>query len=190
MKRVNYTRFLYFFSLIGIIALPSVQAATIANPSDIQMRYLFPALIAFTIAIPVWVWFIPKQLSNLQVAFEIDDDLYEVHRITNGLPDARNLLRDRSVSIGVGLYMMGMTGVLLLITELLFNAEVYYGPNLFLIGVLIAIPVIISPWETLNAQLIGKRKKSAIKSRLFRRGFRRVLTLALLTCSNLTFYFF
>lgn len=185
MKRVNYTRFLYFFSLIGIIALPSVQAATIANPSDIQMRYLFPALIAFTIAIPVWVWFIPKQLSNLQVAFEIDDDLYEVHRITNGLPDARNLLRDRSVSIGVGLYMMGMTGVLLLITELLFNAEVYYGPNLFLIGVLIAIPVIISPWETLNAQLIGKRKKSAIKSRLFRRGFRRVLTLALLIAATI-----
>lgn len=185
MKRVNYTRFLYLFSLIGILALPSVQAATIANPSDIQMRYLFPALIAFTIAIPVWVWFIPKQLSNLQVAFEIDDDLYEVHRITNGLSDARNLLRDRSVSIGVGLYMMGMTGVLLLITELLFNAEVYYGPNLFLIGVLIAIPVIISPWETLNAQLIGKRKKSAIKSRLFRRGFRRVLTLSILVAATI-----
>ncbi|MDE0557851.1 MAG: tetratricopeptide repeat protein [Candidatus Poseidoniaceae archaeon] len=185
MKRVNYTRFLYLFSLIGIIALPSVQAATIANPSDIQMRYLFPALIAFTIAIPVWVWFIPKQLSNLQVAFETDDDLYEVHRITNGLPDARELLRDRSVSIGVGLYMMGMTGVLLLITELLFNAEVYYGPNLFLIGVLIAIPVIISPWETLNAQLIGKRKKSAIKSRILRRGFRRVLTLGVLIAATI-----
>jgi len=185
MKRVNHARFLYLFSLIGIIALPSVQAATIANPGDIQMRYLFPALIAFTIAIPVWVWFVPKQLSNLQVAFEIDDDLYEVHRITNGLSDARNLLRDRSVSIGVGLYMMGMTGVLLLITELLFNAEVYYGPNLFLIGVLIAIPVIISPWETLNAQLIGKRKKSAIKSRIFRRGFRRVLTLVLLIAATI-----
>jgi hypothetical protein len=184
MKRVNHARFLYFFSLIGIIVLPSVQAATIANPGDIQMRYLFPALIAFTIAIPVWVWFIPKQLSNLQVAFEIDDDLFEVHRITNGLSDARNLLRDRSVSIGVGLYMMGMTGILLLITELLFNAEVYYGPNIFLIGVLIAIPVIISPWETLNAQLIGKRKKSAIKSRIFRRGFRRVLTLVLLIAAT------
>jgi hypothetical protein len=80
---------------------------------------------------------------------------------------------------------MGMTGVLLLITELLFNAEVYYGPNLFLIGVLIAIPVIISPWETLNAQLIGKRKKSAIKSRIFRRGFRRVLTLVLLIAATI-----
>ena len=184
MKRVNHARFLYLFSLIGIIALPSVQAVTVANPSDIQMRYLFPALIAFTVAIPVWVWFIPKQLSNLQVAFEIDDDLYEVHRITNGLQDARNLLRDRSVSIGVGLYMMGMTGVLLLITELLFNAEVYYGPNLFLIGVLIAIPVIISPWETLNAQLIGKRKKSTIKSHIFRRGFRRILTLVVLIAAT------
>ena len=184
MKRVNHARFLFLFSLIGIIALPSVQAVTIAHPNDIQMRYLFPALIAFTIAIPVWIWFIPKQLSNLQVAFEIDDDLYEVHRITRSLSDARELLRSRSVSIGVGLYMMGMTGVLLLITELLFNAEVYYEPNLFLIGILIAIPVIISPWETLNAQLIGKRQKSTIKSQIFRRGFRRILTLVVLIAAT------
>ena len=121
MKRVNHARFLFLFSLIGIIALPSVQAVTIAHPNELQMRYLFPALIAFTIAIPVWIWFIPKQLSNLQVAFEIDDDLYEFHRITRSLSDARELLRSCSVSICVGLYMMGITGALLLITALLFN---------------------------------------------------------------------
>jgi hypothetical protein len=184
MKRVNHARFLYLFSLIGIIALPSVQAVTITNPSEIEMRYILPALIAFIIAIPVWVWFIPKQLSNLQVAFEIDEDLYEVHRITRSLGEARSLLRNRSVSIGVGLYMMGMTGVLLLITELLFDADIYYGPNLFLIGILIAIPVIISPWETLNVQLIGKRKKSTIKSHILRRGFRRIVTLFFLIAAT------
>ncbi len=180
MKRGNQVRFFTLCSLLTIIALPSVQAVTIANPTDLQIRYIFPALIAFTIAIPVWTWFIPRQLSNLQVAFEIDDNLYEVHRITRGLQDARELLKERTVTLGVGLYMMGMTGVLLLITELLFNPEVFYEPNLFLIGVLIAIPVIVSPWETLNAQLVGKKKKSGIKSRIFRRGFRRILTLGFL----------
>ena len=33
----------------------------------------------------MWKFFIPIQLANLQVAFEIDDDLYEVHRVTRDL---------------------------------------------------------------------------------------------------------
>lgn len=184
MKRGNIPYFLSSLSLLAIIALPSVQAVTIAHPTDLQFRYLLPALVAFTIAIPVWVWFVPRQLANLQVAFEIDDGLYEVHRITRGLRDARELLRTNSVALGVGLYMMGMTGVLLLITELLFDSELFYEPNLFLIGILITIPVIFSPWETLNAQLVGKKGRSSIKNRFFRRGFRRVLTLVLLVAAT------
>ena len=80
----------------------------------------------------VWRWFIPNQLSNLQVAFEIDDDLYEVHRITRDREDARELLGEGSVGYGVGLYMMGMTGVLILIAEFIFDPYRFFKPNLYI----------------------------------------------------------
>ncbi len=185
MKGGSQYKLLCIFSLLSLVILPSVEASTVVSPTDFKFFHLFPVILAFTVAIPVWLWFIPRQLSNLQVAFEIDDDLYEVHRITRGLKDARELLRERTVTLSVGLYMMGMTGILLLITELLFDADKFYLPNLFLIAVLILIPVIVSPWETLNGQLVGKKKKSAIKSRIFRRGFRRILTLAVLVAATI-----
>ena len=136
-------------------------------------------MVAFAVAIPVWRWFIPNQLANLQVAFEIDDDLYEVHRITKNVDDARALLQEGGTAYGIGLYVMGMTGVLLLIAELVFNPDTYYLPNLFLIGVLVVIPVIISPWETLNVQLVGTRKGSS-KGKIYVKIVRRMTTLLIL----------
>ena len=44
--------------------------------------------------------------------------------------------------------MMGLTGVLILIAELLFNAQVFSQFNLYIIATLILIPVVISPWES------------------------------------------
>ena len=43
--------------------------------------------------------------------------------------------------------------MLILIAELLFNAEVFAQFNLYIIAGLILIPVVISPWESLNSQL-------------------------------------
>ena len=51
--------------------------------------------LALLVAAIMWKFFIPIQLANLQVAFEIDDDLYEVHRVTRDLDDARDLLKDQ-----------------------------------------------------------------------------------------------
>jgi hypothetical protein len=164
---------------LALLAVPQVSAAEVADVSDFKLEYFYPVLVAFAIAIPVWRWFIPNQLANLQVAFEIDDDLYEVHRITRDVDDARALLQEGGTAYGIGLYVMGMTGVLLLITELLFNPEVYYLPDLFLIGVLIIIPVFISPWETLNAQLVGTRKGSS-QSKIYVKLVRRMTTLLIL----------
>ena len=166
-------------TVLLIQLLPQAAAASVTDVSDFRLEYFYPAIVAFAIAIPVWRWFIPNQLANLQVAFEIDDDLYEVHRITRDVDDARALLQEGGTAFGVGLYVMGMTGVLLLITELLFNAEVYFLPNLFVIGVLILIPVFISPWETLNAQLVGTRKSSG-KTKGYVKFVRRLTTLLIL----------
>ena len=164
-----------FFSFLLIQPASAVQ---ISEFNESNFESFLPIIVAFAIAIPIWRWFIPTQLSNLQVAFEIDDDLYEVHKITGNLADARTLLS--SVLYGLGLYMMGMTGVLILIAELMFEAEIYFRPNLLIAGILILIPVLISPWETLNTQL-GMKSNNA-KSKAFVLGslLRRFTTLLLL----------
>ena len=138
-------RVLIFSSLFAFFFIQPVSANQIAEVTEFKFEYFLPILIAFAIALPVWKWFIPNQLSSLQVAFEIDDDLYEVHKITGSLADARTLLKQGSVGYGIGLYMMGMTGILILIAELLIKPEVYYQPDLIVAGILIAIPVLISP---------------------------------------------
>ena len=53
--------------------------------------------------------------------------------------------------------MMGMTGILLLIAELIFDASTYYL-QICLYWLLILIPVLVSPWETLNGQLVGRKQ--------------------------------
>tara|TARA_B100000683_G_scaffold116600_1_gene114672 strand:+ start:2514 stop:5417 length:2904 start_codon:yes stop_codon:yes gene_type:complete len=119
---------------------------------------------------------IPSQLSGLQVGFEIDDGLYEVHSLTKGRGGVKRLLQLPNVGFGIALYMMAMTGVLLLISELIFDAEVYYLPNLLLMGLLVLIPILISPWESLNGQLVGKRI-GVVKNKFFKLFFRRTGTL-------------
>ena len=173
-------------ALIGlaISLLPSASASTISTAADFEISFLYPVLVAFIVAMLLWKFFVPRQLSALQVAFEIDDDLYEVHRLTKGLDDAKELLQQGRVAFGVGLYMMGMMGVLVLIGELLFQADVYFDLNLWLIGLFILIPVLISPWETLNAQLIGKNKLR-VGRHTIRTGLRRIITLAVLVSSTI-----
>ena len=122
---------------LTLVALPTVSAATVSTTSDLTLNSLAPLLLALLIAYFVRRWFIPQQLKNLQVAFEIDEDLYEVHRITRTLRDSRRLLRAKRVGYGVLLYMMGLTGVLILIAELLFDAEVFAQFNLYIIAGLI-----------------------------------------------------
>ena len=142
--------------LISLGLLPQVSASTVAKPTEFDIAYLYPLLSALFVAGLLWKFFVPRQLSALQVAFEIDDNLYEVHRLTRTVDDAREILQQGRVAFGVGLYMMGMLGVLLLISELIFQPEVYFEPNLWIIGLFVLLPILISPWETMNAQLAGK----------------------------------
>ena len=146
-----------------------------AESNSFDISYLYPLVGALLIAGLMWKFFIPIQLANLQVAFEIDDDLYEVHRVTRDLDDARDLLSEGSVGYGLGLYMMGMTGVLILIGEFLFDPDFFYTPSLYIIGLLVGVPILISPWETMNAQL-SRNQRPSNNNAVFG-FFRRTLTL-------------
>ncbi|RJU84990.1 MAG: tetratricopeptide repeat protein [Candidatus Poseidoniales archaeon] len=171
-------------SILGLVTVSAILFAPMVSASDVSTNYdasfesFLPLLLALVVAYFVRRWFIPQQLKNLQVAFEIEDDLYEVHRITRTLRDSRRLLKAGRVGYGVLLYMMGLTGVLILIAELLFDAEVFSQLNLYIIATLILIPVLISPWESLNSQLASRRRD--VRSSLSADLIRRVFTLALL----------
>lgn len=166
-------------ALFAFLFIPTASAVSVTQTEGFSMGLLWPLLTSIFVAVLVRRWFIPQQLKSLQVAFEIDDDLYEVHRITRTLKDSRRLLKEGLVGYGVLLYMMGLTGVLLLIAELMFDPSNFYKVNLYVIGVLILVPVIISPWETLNGQLLGRRTRE-VKASKTNDFIRRVITMALL----------
>ena len=177
--------------VLGIIVfLPLVSAeTTVTGNTDFEASLLIPLFIAVVAAIVLRRWMVPQQLSSLQVGFEIDDDLYEIHRLTNDRDDAKELLSLPGIKFSLALYMMAMTAVLLLITELFFNPVVFYLPNVILIGVLFLIPVFISPWESLNIQLSGKKVQGISKSRL--KGlFLRLITLTILIGATLATIFY
>ena len=130
--------------ILSVVMLPLASAGTIENPANLSIEHAVPFLVALATALVLWKWMIPTQLSGLQVGFEIDDGLYEVHSLTKGRGGVKKLLKLPNVGFGIALYMMAMTGVLLLISELIFDAEVYYLPNLLLMGILVLIPILIS----------------------------------------------
>ena len=180
-----------WIAALGIILfLPLVSAeTTVTGNTDFEASLLVPLFIAVVAAIVLRRWMVPQQLSSLQVGFEIDDDLYEIHRLTNDRGDAKELLSLPGIKFSLALYMMAMTAVLLLITELFFNPVVFYLPNVILIGVLFIIPVFISPWESLNIQLSGKKVQGISKSRL--KGlFLRLITLIILIGATLATIFY
>lgn len=160
---------------LTVVLMPLASAASVENPANLSLEHAIPFLVAFATALILWKWMVPTQLSGLQVGFEIDEGLYEVHSLTKGRGGVRKLLGLPNVGFGIALYMMAMTGVLLLISELIFDPEVYYLPNLLLMGILVLIPILISPWESLNGQLVGKRIGVA-KNKFVKLFFRRAGT--------------
>ncbi|MBT4067054.1 MAG: tetratricopeptide repeat protein [Euryarchaeota archaeon] len=175
--------------LACVLFAPIVSAGTVENPSELSLNHLLPFLISFVTAMILWKWMIPKQLSGLQVGFEIDDGLYEVHSLSKGRGGVKRLLGLKNVGLGIALYMMAMTGVLLLIAELIFEPGIYYLPNLILMGLLVVIPIIMSPWESLNGQLVGRRIGVG-KKRVVRLFVRRVGTIIGLFAGATASYFF
>ena len=83
--RASFMRRVSILGLVSVTALlsaPMVSASDITTNYDASFESFLPLLLALVVAYFVRRWFIPQQLKNLQVAFEIEDDLYEVHRIS------------------------------------------------------------------------------------------------------------
>ena len=94
MQRFRLVTLLFALGLLCTLFFDTASAAGNSSES-FDISYLYPLGLALLVAALMWKFFIPIQLANLQVAFEIDDDLYEVHRVTRDLDDARDLLSGR-----------------------------------------------------------------------------------------------
>ena len=72
MRRINR---LLLLGLITLISLPTVSASSIVSTNDGTFFNYFPLILSLIAAIFIRIFFIPSQLSNLQVAFEVGDDV-------------------------------------------------------------------------------------------------------------------
>ena len=156
--------------LLNLIGTSSAEGASVTHRFDAGL--IVPASIAFAATLFLSRFMLPISLSSLQVAFEADSNLYEVHRLTKTAKDARKMLKLPGVRWGILAYLMAMMGLMILIMELLINPTTYYYPIVGLMFFLIGIPVFFSPWETMIAQL-DQLRKSDRKANWFVRVFRR-----------------
>jgi tetratricopeptide (TPR) repeat protein len=173
-----------------LVLLPSTVAAEVTVvPSNVfDPILMLPLLISVIAALILWRVLLPNSLSNLQVAFETDDEVYEVHRLTRTKADVMRLLSTPGVSIGMVAYLLAMAGILLIVAELLIRPDQYYEPVLYIMATLIAFPILISPFVTLYAQLSGTSKDMVTMS-LGKRLYGTVVTmLAVLATTGAVFY--
>mgnify|MGYP000885227537 CR=1 FL=1 len=139
---------------LGTLFLPIYAAEpTIVSANEIQIQLMIPLLIAIIFGLTLWRWLLPLSLSNLQVAFEVDEGLYEVHRLTKNKRETMRLLSAPKVAMGSLAYLLAMTGILLIVAELLIQPSTFYEPVIYMMLILISFPIIISPFVTLYAQL-------------------------------------
>ena len=154
--RLSLVYSLTVVALTGLTLAASMTASaepTIVPGSTFEASLLVPLMISLSVGLALWRWLLPQSLSNLQVAFEIDDGLYEVHRLTKSRREVLGLLSAPRVSIGSLAYLFAMSGIILIICELLIQPSVFYQPVIFMMLVLVAIPILTSPFVTLYAQL-------------------------------------
>jgi len=190
-KRWRPTSPLVLWASAAVLLLfPSMAAAEVTVvPSNVfDPVLLLPLLISVIAALLLWRVLLPNSLSNLQVAFETDDEVYEVHRLTRTKADVMRLLSTPGVSIGMVAYLLAMAGILLIVAELLIRPDQYYEPVLYIMATLIAFPILISPFVTLYAQLSGT-SKDMVTMTLGKRLYGTAVTMfAVLATTGAVFY--
>tara|TARA_B100000902_G_scaffold194797_2_gene186101 strand:+ start:7373 stop:10657 length:3285 start_codon:yes stop_codon:yes gene_type:complete len=158
----------------------SADEVVIISTSGLNLDLLLPIIVGIITSLLLWRFLLPSSLSNLQVAFEIDDGFYEVHRLTKNRSDALKIIKPRPVLIGVLLYLMAMAGILIILTDVIDDSLIwnrgptYYQPVLLITAFLLSLPIILSPFISLYAQI--SRKSAADSIVTIREWFLNVLS--------------
>jgi hypothetical protein len=125
--------------------------------STVAIDDFVPIIASLGIVILLWRFVIPHGLRGLRVAFQREENVYEIHILTRSTADARELLQDSRVRFGIQSYLWSLTGIAILLMEFLISS--YQGSSelnqwvLFVAITLITIPAVISILSSLDAQL-------------------------------------
>lgn len=166
MKPLRLVTILFGLSYFSPIA--TAEGVEILSTGELNFDLLLPIVVGIITSLLLWRFLLPSSLSNLQVAFEIDEGFYEVHRLTKNRSDALKMIRPRPVLIGVLLYLMAMAGILIIVTDVLDDSlfwnrgPTYYQPVLIITSVLLALPIVLSPFISLYAQISRKSAADSI----------------------------
>ena len=138
---------------------------------------------------------IPRGLSGLQVAFPTGPMRYEVHTVTANNIEARDLLKAPGMRNGLTVYVMALTGAILLAVEWLFyQLEWTEGLHMFSLAsalVLISIPAMISTGVSMSTQLItrtGGKRTTLQGTSTFRSGVGINITIIWFTALLMLWY--
>ncbi len=156
--RASVQAFLGLSLLICLLPTSSAEAE-IVEYGSLDLSMLAPVALAIAGSAILWKWILPISLGNLQVAFEIDDDLFEVHRLSKSRQETKELLNLPSVPFGVLSYLMAMGGIMLIVAELLIGPGTFYKPIVFVTAAAVLIPIVVSPIVTMYAQIRAMNKR-------------------------------
>ena len=122
-------------------------------------------------------YLIPRGLSGLQVAFPTGPKRYEVHTVTANKEEAKELLKAPGMRNGLTVYVMALTGAILLGMEWLFYQMGYtqglHQISLAVALILIIVPAMISTGVSMSTQIVnrtGGRRATLQGASTFRNG--------------------
>mgnify|MGYP006066217493 CR=1 FL=1 len=112
-------------------------------------------------------------MSGLQVAFPTGAKRYEVHTVTSSKEDAKELLKTPGMRNGLTVYVMALSGAILLGVEWLFyQIEMSKGIHMVSLAIaliLIVVPAMISTGVSMSTQIItrkgGKKQHYKVQAR-------------------------
>ena len=165
--------------------------------STVTIDDFVPIIASLAIVILLWRFVIPHGLRGLRVAFQREENVYEIHILTKNTADARELLQDSRVRFGIQSYLWSLTGVAILLMEFLISYS--QGSRelnqwvLFVAITLISIPAVISILSSLDAQLKVKLRNrradlelKGISKRIIKMSLLGVIWIGLIIVFRLT----
>ena len=140
-------------------------------------------------------YLIPRGLSGLQVAFPTGPRRYEVHTVTSSKEEAKELLKTPGMRNGLTVYVMALTGAILLGMEWLFYqmgfTEGLHQISLAVALILIIVPAMISTGVSMSTQIVnrtGGRRATLQGASTFRNGVGVSITILWFTSLLMLWY--
>ena len=140
-------------------------------------------------------YLIPRGLSGLQVAFPTGPKRYEVHTVTANKEEAKELLKAPGMRNGLTVYVMALTGAILLGMEWLFYQMGYtqglHQISLAVALILIIVPAMISTGVSMSTQIVnrtGGRRATLQGASTFRNGIGVSITILWFTSLLMLWY--